>query len=299
MNERYYMEDTVGYIVNLILLVGACLLCGSFFPIQRLIEQIPKGRLWRRWNDLRALILFFIAGYLSFTFLYWMKYDEHYDLIVPAVFFLGAVLVLFVGTLALETTTEIKRISTLQYENITDPLIGIYNRRYLDRKIAEEISRARRYGTPLSMILLDIDHFKAVYDNYGHPIGDQVLKRLGKLLRNTVRDTDIIARYGGEEIAVLSPQTAVSYAFDLAERLRQAVETTIMVPQDENNHRKAITITVSLGVAGFDPQVSDSQVFIQRADEALYQAKNDGRNRVIAFQPENLNGGNHESRIFY
>lgn len=282
------MEGIIGYIVNSILLVGAVLLCVSFFPIQRLVEQIPKGTLRRRWNDLRALILFFIAGYASFTFLYWMKYDDHFDLIVPAVFFLGAVLVLFVGTLALETATEIKRISTLQYENITDHLIGIYNRRYLDRRIAEEISRAHRYTLPLSMMLLDIDHFKAVNDNYGHQMGDQVLKRLGELLLNRVRDTDIIARYGGEEIAILLPQTAASCALDLAERLRQAVETSIMVPADEDNNTEAITITVSLGVTGLDRQVSDSQIFIQRADEALYQAKSDGRNRVIAFHSKEL-----------
>jgi diguanylate cyclase (GGDEF)-like protein len=282
------MEGIIGYIVNSILLVGAVLLCISFFPIQRLVEQIPKGTLRRRWNDLRALILFFIAGYASFTFLYWMKYDEHFDLIVPAVFFLGAVLVLFVGTLALETATEIKRISTLQYENITDHLIGIYNRRYLDRRIAEEISRAHRYTLPLSMMLLDIDHFKAVNDNYGHQMGDQVLKRLGELLLNRVRDTDIIARYGGEEIAILLPQTGASCALDLAERLRQAVETSIMVPADEDNNTEAITITVSLGVTGLDRQVSDSQIFIQRADEALYQAKSDGRNRVIAFHSKEL-----------
>ena len=282
------MEGIIGYIVNSILLVGAVLLCVSFFPIQRLVEQIPKGTLRRRWNDLRALILFFIAGYASFTFLYWMKYDDHFDLIVPAVFFLGAVLVLFVGTLALETATEIKRISTLQYENITDHLIGIYNRRYLDRRIAEEISRAHRYTLPLSMMLLDIDHFKAVNDNYGHQMGDQVLKRLGELLLNRVRDTDIIARYGGEEIAILLPQTGASCALDLAERLRQAVETSIMVPADEDNNTEAITITVSLGVTGLDRQVSDSQIFIQRADEALYQAKSDGRNRVIAFHSKEL-----------
>lgn len=278
------MEKIIGYLINFILLVGAGLLCVSFFPIQRLIEQIPKGKLWRRWNDLRALILFFIAGYAGFTFLYWMKYDEHFDLIVPAVFFLGAVLVLFVGTLALETTTEIQRISTLQHENITDHLIGIYNRRHLDRKITEEILRSRRYGMPLSMILLDIDYFKAVNDHYGHLVGDQVLKRLGDLLFKRVRDTDIIARYGGEEIAILLPQTTISYALTLAERLRQVVETSIMVSAGEYNNSEAITITVSMGVAGFDPQVSDSQVFIQRVDEALYQAKEDGRNRVIAFQ---------------
>jgi diguanylate cyclase (GGDEF)-like protein len=114
------------------------------------------------------------------------------------------------------------------------------------------------------------------------------LKRLGELLLNRVRDTDIIARYGGEEIAILLPQTGASCALDLAERLRQAVETSIMVPADEDNNTEAITITVSLGVTGLDRQVSDSQIFIQRADEALYQAKSDGRNRVIAFHSKEL-----------
>lgn len=277
------MQTMTDYVINGILFVGAGLLCVSFYPIQSLIGQLPKGALRRRWNDLRALILFFIAGYVSFTYLYWLKNDDNFNLIVPAVFFLGAVLVLFVGTLALETATEIKQISTLQYENITDHLIGIYNRRYLDRKITEELPRLIRYGMPLSMLLLDIDHFKAVNDNYGHQVGDQTLKSLGQLLFKKVRDTDIIARYGGEEIAILALQTPVSDAGDLAERLRQAVETSIMVPADEDEKRPAITITVSIGVTGFDQQVTDQHVLIERADKALYKAKEGGRNRVIVF----------------
>jgi diguanylate cyclase (GGDEF)-like protein len=277
------MQTMTGYIVNGILFVGACLLCASFYPIHRLIGQMPKGPLQRRWNDLRALILFFIAGYASFTYSYWLKNDAIFNLIVPAVFFLGAVLVLFVGTLALETATEIKKVATLQYENITDHLIGIYNRRYLDRKIAEELPRVCRYGMPLSMLLLDIDHFKAVNDIYGHQVGDQTLKSLGQLLFKKVRDTDIIARYGGEEIAVLALQTPVSGAGELAERLRQAVETSIMVPADEDEKRPAITITVSIGVTGFDQQVTDQHVLIEQADKALYKAKEEGRNRVIVF----------------
>ena len=277
------MQNMTGYIVNGILFVGACLLCVSFYPIQRLIGQLSKGALRRRWNDLRALILFFIAGYVSFTYLYWLKHDDNFNLIVPAVFFLGAVLVLFVGTLALETTTEIKQISALQHENITDHLIGIYNRRYLDRKIVEELPRVSRYGMPLSMLLLDIDHFKAVNDHYGHQVGDQTLKSLGQLLFKKVRDTDIIARYGGEEIAILALQTSVSDAGDLAERLRKAVETSIMVPADEDEKRPAITITVSIGVTGYDQQVTDNHVLIERADKALYKAKEGGRNRVIVF----------------
>jgi diguanylate cyclase (GGDEF)-like protein len=206
------------------------------------------------------------------------------NLITPAVFLFGAVLVLFIGTLALETAAEIKRMIKLEYDTVTDHLIGIYNRRYLDRKITEEIARSRRYGVPLSMMLLDIDHFKAVNDNYGHQIGDEVLKGLGRLLIEKIRDIDIIARYGGEEIAVLLPQTAGSYAFDLAERLRQAIEKTVMVPANENENNVDISITASIGVAEFDAQVSDSQIFIQRSDEALYQAKHEGRNRVIMFR---------------
>ncbi len=272
---------TAFYIVNGILFSGACLLCVSFIPIQNLVVQMPRGTLRKRWNDIRALILFFIAGYAIFTYLYWRKNEENFDLIVPAEFFLGAVLILFIGTLALESAAEIKRVAALQQETITDHLIGIYNRRYLDRKIAEELPRVSRYGLPLSMLLLDIDHFKAVNDTYGHQVGDQTLKGLGNLLFKKVRDTDIIARYGGEEIAILAPQTPVSEAGALAERLRQAVEKSVMVPVDEEEKRPPVSITVSIGVTGFDRQVTDHRILVERADKALYKAKREGRNRVI------------------
>ena len=278
------MHGVTIYIINGILLVGACLLCVSFFPIQRLIGQLPEGALRKRWNDLRALILFFIAGYVCFTFLYWMEYTNAFNLVVPAVFFLGAVLILFVGTLALQTAIEIKQISALQYESVTDHLIGIHNRRYLDRKMEEEISRARRYDVPLSLLMLDIDHFKNVNDRYGHQIGDRVLMSLGQLLFREVRDTDIVARYGGEEIVVLAPHTNVPSAVELAERLRKAVASSIMVPANEYEKRQAITITVSVGVAGMDEKVHDHQAFIHRADQALYRAKQQGRNRVVDFE---------------
>jgi diguanylate cyclase (GGDEF)-like protein len=277
------MQDITGYIVNGILLLGACLLCASFYPIKHLIDQLPEGALRKRWNDVRALILFFIAGYVSFTYLYWLKHADSFELIVPAVFFFSAVLVLFIGKLAMETAAEIERISALQYENITDHLIGIYNRRYLDRKIVQEIQRARRYRAPLSFLMLDIDHFKTINDHYGHPVGDQTLISLGRLLSQEVRDTDIVARYGGEEIAILAVQTPLSDARNLAERLRQAVESSIMVSFEDAEHRSAISITVSIGVAVLDEQITAPHVLIERADKALYQAKEGGRNRVVVF----------------
>jgi len=131
------------------------------------------------------------------------------DLIVPSVFFFGAGFVWLTATLSLHTAIDIRRVTVLEHENITDPLIGIYNRRYLDRRLQEEFIRARRYSLPLSVLLLDIDHFKRVNDAYGHQVGDLVLSYLGKLLLSAIRATDIIARYGGEEILIRSEHNCV------------------------------------------------------------------------------------------
>jgi diguanylate cyclase (GGDEF)-like protein len=281
------MQDITSHVVTIMLLVGACLIGVSYVRIQRLMEEIPKGALRKRWGDLKVLVLFFVAGYLIYTLLRWVDLlDERFELIVPAMFFLVAVLILYTGTLALETATEFTRFSRLERESIMDHLTGVYNRRYLDTRIASEAIRARRYDMPLSMMMLDIDHFKDVNDRYGHQIGDRVLKSLGELLIKKVRVTDVVARYGGEEIAVLTIQTNISDAFDLAERLCKAVEASIMVPADVKEQREAIRITVSIGVAGFDQHVFDSQMMIKKADMALYQAKHEGRNRVIAYQDE-------------
>ena len=281
------MQDVTNHFISIVLLVGACLICVSYFRIQRLIGEIPKGAVRKRWGDLRVLVLFFVAGYLTYTLLRWTDLlDEKYELIVPALFFLAAVLILFTGTLALETATEFVRFSKIERENIMDHLTGVYNRRYLDERIASEAIRAHRYNMPLSMMMLDIDHFKAVNDRYGHQIGDRVLKSLGELLIKKVRVTDVVARYGGEEIVILTIQTNISDTFDLAERLCKAVEASIMVPFDKSEHREAIRITISIGVAGLDQHGFDSQLMIKKADMALYQAKDEGRNRVIAYQDE-------------
>ena len=281
------MQDITSHFVTIMLLVGACLIGVAYVRIQRLMWEIPKGALRKRWGDLNVLVLFFVAGYLTYTLLRWTDLlDEKYELIVPALFFLGAVLLLYTGTLALETATEFTRFSRLERETIMDHLTGVYNRRYLDKRIASEAIRARRYDMPLSMMMLDIDHFKAVNDRYGHQIGDRVLKSLGELLIKKVRVIDVVARYGGEEIAILTIQTKISDAFDQAQRLCKAVEGSIMVPADEKEQREAIRITVSIGVAGFDQEVFDSQLMIKKADMALYQAKREGRNRVIAYQDE-------------
>jgi diguanylate cyclase (GGDEF)-like protein len=281
------MQDITNHFITIILFVGAYLIYVSYLRIRRLIEKIPKGAVRRRWNDLRVLILFFVFCYLAYIFLTSMDLlDEKFKLIVPAMFFLVAVLILFTGTLALETATEFIRFSKIEHENIIDHLTGIHNRRYLDERIDSEAIRAHKYDMPLSMMMIDIDHFKAVNDRYGHQIGDRVLKSLCEVLIKKGRITDVVARYGGEEIVILTIQTNISDTFNVAEKLRKTVETSIMVPVDKSEDREDIRITVSIGVAGLDQQGFDSQAMIKKADMALYQAKSEGRNRVIAYHDE-------------
>jgi diguanylate cyclase (GGDEF)-like protein len=277
------MQNDISLIINILVFVGAALLGISFFPIRRLISQLSTKGIRQKWNFLSILIFLFLLGYLGYNIIYWERYNDYFILAMPIVFLFSAIFVLLVGTLALQTATDLNQVSALRRENILDPLIGIYNRRHLDLKLAEEIVRAQRYNFQLSMLLLDIDHFKNVNDIYGHYIGDLVLKGLGHLLLKNVRETDIVARYGGEEIAVIAPNTSVPAAADLAERLRQVVETSVMVPADEQEGRQAVSISVSIGVAGLDQKIVDRQSLIERTDEALYRAKQKGRNRVAVF----------------
>jgi diguanylate cyclase (GGDEF)-like protein len=176
--------------------------------------------------------------------------------------------------------------SVLEQESITDPLMGIYNRRYLERRLTTEVARASRYGMPLSVLLLDIDHFKPINDSYGHQVGDIVLAELAQLIVNTVRTTDIVTRYGGEEIMVMAPSTPLKTAANLAERLRKIIaHRPFDVPAKLNRKLKALHITVSVGVACFGLNANDFQSLIQSADEALYRAKKKGRNCVITARP--------------
>lgn len=155
---------------------------------------------------------------------------------------------------------------------ITDPLTGASNRRRFDGALHAEIARSRRYGMPLSLVMFDIDYFKRVNDSLGHPVGDRVLVQLAELVSGNIRETDLFARLGGEEFAVLAPNCDAACAQQFAEKLRRAVEGHAF-PDIER-------LTCSFGVAEF--RATDGQdALVKRADEALYRAKGEGRNRVV------------------
>lgn len=156
---------------------------------------------------------------------------------------------------------------------ITDPLTGIPNRRGLNGKLLEEFSRARRYGTPFSISLLDLDHFKAVNDRFGHESGDAALRAIADLLKDECRDPDVAGRWGGEEFMMILPESGHTEAIDVADRVRERVEAESFAEVGD--------LTVSIGVASF--RYGDTaETLFRRADRALYAAKKRGRNRVEA-----------------
>jgi len=160
--------------------------------------------------------------------------------------------------------------------SITDGLTMVYNHRYFQEQLMREFSRSERSDKPLSLILLDIDHFKRFNDTYGHQQGDIVLKELARALQGKIRTCDVLARYGGEEFAIIMPETADSASAEVAERLRAAVESHSVPGQDEE-----LKITISMGVGTWPGEgVSSPAELISAADRALYRAKENGRNRV-------------------
>lgn len=166
----------------------------------------------------------------------------------------------------------------LEYRAHTDVLTGLGNRRHFYELAEQEVSRAKRYGTPLAALMLDIDHFKKINDSYGHPVGDKVLQKLGEICRNTLRENDIVGRVGGEEFAILLPEAEAERAMEVAERLRLAAENTSIPLAREGNFHFFLSIGVTSMVAGDE----NLDAMLKRADAALYSAKNSGRNRVVA-----------------
>ena len=157
----------------------------------------------------------------------------------------------------------------------TDPLTGLANRRAFDDEMARRIAEFQRHGRSVSLMMVDVDHFKNVNDSHGHQVGDDVLRDLAKILRQTARETDTVARYGGEEFAAILPGTSDREAAEGAERFRCAIESHCF-----RSGKKELSVTASFGVAGLQKQ-DDATAIIARSDEALYAAKESGRNSVF------------------
>ena len=183
--------------------------------------------------------------------------------------------------LALERAAWQQRANQFQLMSITDPLTGLHNRRYMEARLAEELSRSRRYDYPMSFMMIDIDDFKLYNDRNGHQAGDRALEIVAQCLRAALRKVDVASRYGGEEFSILLPQTDLQEAGVIADRIRRKVSETKFPHGDAQPFG---SVTVSIGLSSYSAALDSAEAIIRAADRALYHAKSHGKNRAYAYQ---------------
>jgi diguanylate cyclase (GGDEF)-like protein len=166
---------------------------------------------------------------------------------------------------------------TLQLQSLRDPLTGLFNRRYLEEALERELHRCERRGLPLSVLMIDVDHFKRFNDTHGHAAGDALLAQVGRTISASIRAEDMACRYGGEEFTVILPETDAATAHARADSLRQAMESTTIV----HLRQPLGPVTASIGISTWPADGRSPEVLLQVADAWLYRAKAEGRNRVL------------------
>jgi diguanylate cyclase (GGDEF)-like protein len=188
------------------------------------------------------------------------------------------------GSIAEHLAVAIANLSlreALRVQAVRDPLTGLYNRRYMEEFLGRELQRALRHQRPVALMMLDLDHFKRYNDNFGHAAGDQALAAVGDVLLRCVRNEDVACRYGGEEFTVILSECTLEQALKRAEEIRERVSQCRI----RNDQQGCGPITVSIGVAAYDETTDRIELLLKFADEALYEAKRAGRNRVMAARP--------------
>lgn len=184
--------------------------------------------------------------------------------------------------LAMQFALEIKKVllyETVEKLAVTDSLTGLYVRRYFYERLDEELQRSKKYSFEFAFIMVDIDDFKKCNDTYGHMVGDVVIKDIARIIKESVREIDIVGRYGGEEFVIALPETGINSARQVAERLRKKVEDRVFKAYDEK-----LKLTISVGLAIYPADASELNDIIDKADQALYKAKNSGKNVVCEYK---------------
>lgn len=174
---------------------------------------------------------------------------------------------------------NIKRSERLRKESATDFLTGAFNRRAMETRLAIELQRSHRFGRIFTVGLVDIDHFKAFNDTYGHLVGDEVLRAIARKIQAQLRDIDVVSRFGGEEFFIIMPETEKKNARTAMERVRSAIASTILAGPDGAD----VSVSVSIGIAEFPGDGTEAEPLIKAADMAMYQSKAGGRNRLTVY----------------
>lgn len=278
-------------IVHIMLAMGIIILTSSLLNVRRIILQLMSASIRHCWFVMAGMIVFFMVGYAAYGYFLTPEWGTLSDLIVPVIFFFGACFVWLSTYFALQTTKDLLRVARLEHENHIDPLTGVFNRRFMDHQLREEIAKAQRLNLDLSILMIDLDNFKRINDQHGHQAGDHILRSLSGHLASLLRDSDLFTRYGGEEFLVIVPKASADQAGRLAERLRQAVESTPFRVEMGSSESLTVSMTISIGVASYSSghlnlhNGGDASTLIRLADECMYKAKHSGKNQVVVAYP--------------
>ncbi|HEU0186760.1 MAG TPA: GGDEF domain-containing protein [Gallionellaceae bacterium] len=264
-----------------LILVGCGLLASVLFRLHRLYLRVPLRIIRTRQYPAAALLAVCMAAYLAYLFSAWNTHKNWHDMIVPAVLCGTAATIWLLCSFTLQPALNL----LLQQEIISDPLLGIYNHRHIERRLAEEVARAQRYNSPLSVFLLDVDHLAQINQRYSRAVGDQVLIHVAQLLHEYLRESDEVARYGPDEILVVTPSTSIADAHQLAERIRQRIVAQPLLLHARTENEERVEFSVSMGVATIQGSFDSLEKLLQRAETALQQASRAGGNRVQISEP--------------
>lgn len=285
-NYFVYLKE---YYPGALIIAGAFILLAAFIATHKIVRQLPKGKVRLNWSVLSVLIFLLISAYASFAavslkgrFIEANSISYH---VVPLTYFLCACIVYLAISFVLDSAVYVKQFASGELENIIDPQLGIHNRRYLEHRLLQEVQRANRYKLPLSIMLINLDFFHKIADQYGQQIADGVLVSFAKLILNTARTTDIVARFNEDKIMVVATNTPVTSIPVFAERLRKSVTSSILLPKDDvedfKNGKKIELVTISIGVAGISANIKTMETLLKNTEDALAQALAKGPNMAI------------------
>lgn len=265
-----------------LIFIGMLALLCALWPVARIRKILPEPALIRAWFVLSGFILLFICGYFSYLLISCATHESLGEMIVPVVFFFGGIFVFIVCRLFDTTATKLVDFKRLEYESIHDPLTGTFNRRHMQYSLQSQAALARRNNTSLALLLIDLDHFKAVNDQYGHLCGDNILRQVADtIVALAKRDIDMVFRYGGGEFMVMLPQTPLDGAVAMAERIRAKVADSTFEMECQDDFIQ-VRCSVSVGVGVYDHSREDIMQCLARVDTKLYKAKENGRNQVVS-----------------
>jgi diguanylate cyclase (GGDEF)-like protein len=263
-----------------LVVVGSIALLQALLSNRQLVSLLPEGTVRWPWFAMMGLEGVFVVAYVGYLFLPEEARSGPMGVLVPIIFFLGGLFGWISAGLSFQAAHSVRKVAKLEHEAATDPLTGLYNRRYLDRRLTYEINWGYRTNAPVAVLMIDLDHFKGINDRFGHQVGDMVLVKLAEIIRACVRDSDLVARYGGEEFVVVAPGADFDLAAKLGERIRAGVEEhDFELPTSITDTAPAV-VTTSVGIAVLSAEHDKPEALLRAADHNLYQAKLRGRNRV-------------------